>query len=161
MSIYWRTLEATHAIGDELEQLIPKLNELYERELSANRIVKYSKYGIKCEYAYVDSQELNYRKVKRVIGWGIGFPKDDEDVVSRIIIFRDLIDPEYLDMAVAHEACHEGDKEDYNREGEEKEAFTLELQIAELVGKKEKYLEYMKKEYPWRIELFRKFGLID
>lgn len=139
--------------------LIPRLNELYNNEVEEGRIKAYSNYGIKCGYALIHSRTIPEKDVKEAIGFGICFPKGNEYTWSRMIIFKDLIDPEFLDMAVAHEFTHLGEG-NVNEQESEKKALTLELQIAELTCKKQKWIEYNKREYPSRIRAMQKFGLL-
>lgn len=170
MSLWYQTFKSTHIMPNGQEGLNSKLNELYEREDKAGRITRYAKYNIECDYAIIDSKDLDYHKTKTAIGFGVSFLKNDSDT-RKIIIFKDLIKPEFIDMAVAHEFSHLNEKHK-NKTGllteqfevdkkNEKEAFSLELKIAKLSKKKQKYLRWIEEEYPHRIKLFKEFGLID
>lgn len=171
MSLEYHLIVSSTIMPSEKEQLVQKLNELYEREVSKKRILKYSKYGINCEYALIDSQDLDYWKTKRAIGFGICFPKPERHKCQRMIIFKDLIPLEFLDVAIAHEFSHL-DQKYKNKSGllaeqfevdekNEKEAFALELKIAEQIGKKKEYLLHMKKEDSQRLNEFLEFDLIS
>jgi len=144
--------------GDD-DWLIPRLNKLYDNEVKERRIITYSNYGIKCDYALIDSKNIPEKNVKEAIGFGICFPKAGEYEYSRIIIFEDLIDSEFLDIAVAHEFAHVGSK-DIGVDESQKEALTLELEIAELTGKKQEWIDYNIREDPSRIKEMQEFGLL-
>lgn len=153
MSLFYQIRKFNSILSSDTDWLIPKLNKLYDIESNAKRLFKYSRFGMKCDYASINSNCIPEKNMKQASGFGICF-SNRSDIYKRIIIFHDLINPEYIDMAIGHEYAH-------LKNGDEKEAFTLELQIAKIVRKKLRYLDYNQREYPWRIKQFKKYGLIN
>lgn len=144
----------------ESEWLVPLLNEVYDKAETTHKIRSYSKYGIECDYALINAPDIPGKDVKSAIGFGVTFPKAIGSNKDRMMIFQDLVDIEFLDIAIAHEYAHLGDEESKTEFEQEKKAFTLELQVAKLARKKQKWLRYNKKEYPERLRDMREMGLI-
>ena len=129
MSLFYQITKYNSILPNDERWLIPKLNKLYDIEINAKRLITYFKFSIKCNYAYINSNCIPEKNMRQASGFGICF-QNRSNIDKRIIIFNDLINPGYLDMAVGHEYAH-------LKNGDEREAFTLELKIARKLKKRE------------------------
>lgn len=160
MSLSYQLSKKSTIFPDDKSWLIPLLNNFYEKAIKKGKIITYSKFGINCEYALVNSLVLQEKDVKSAMGFGIAFPLSKGNETKRIIIFEDLLDLKYIDIAVGHEFSHKIDKKSRTNHSQEKKAFSLELEIADKIGKKEEWIKYNEQNYPKRIKEMREIGLI-
>jgi len=153
MSIFAQQLQHNNILHCDIEWFVPLSNKIYDAEVNEGRIIKHSKYDVNCDYALIHSNKFSMKDMKQATGFACCFPKKIGSEKKRIIVFHDLILPEFISFGVAHEYAH-------LKGGDEKDAFAFELQIAKKAKKELEYLAYNEKEYPRRIKHFKEFGLI-
>lgn len=160
MSILGLTAESAHTFENEMEYLTKKLNAIYLRETENSRLVKHDKDGISLEYAIVDSEELEFLKADTTIGFGAVFPTETQPPEYRVMVFRDAIDPRFLEIGLAHLYFHLKERQD-GKKRNFKRNLEFELAFAEKRGVKEEYLRWMEENDPNRYTIMRGHGLVE
>lgn len=142
MSLLNEVLEHQNGLLAVEESLRTRAIKEYHKDLREGNIFHFSKNNMDFDYDVVDPALLHAPKnLKNTVGFGFCYKTPDE---KRIVLFKDYLDDRFLSIGLAHLFSH-------LKGGKEKEAFSLEMQIAKVENLAAEWIAYNENEYPWRI----------
>jgi len=153
--------------GEESDWVEEQLRKLYDSALDRNQLKHYNKHGLDIKYALVDTRTLRRPgpSIDPITKWiyhykyAFNISRRPGEDCSLIFVCSDLVLPKFYDLAAVHEYGdiihqHDGDIHEIH-----KKSIRLEFEIAKKEGLHKEYMEWIKNNWPSRMDEIKRIGI--